>query len=144
MLHAMAEEKLFKGWPTLAQMTTWYRPWVTVCLQGVIVFLIATIATAIFTLPSSIGVIGNLCNLGVFLSFILPLVSLIHLQRTGGKASKIPLTIAALIAVLGFTSYTIYVMGSTMTERLLYGSPMILALIIGAFIMSEQVTSEKK
>ena len=43
MLHSMAEERLFVGWPLLAKMTSWYRPWVTIISQGVLAFLIATL-----------------------------------------------------------------------------------------------------
>ncbi len=136
MMHAMAEERLFKFWPILAQMTSWYRPWVTIHIQGLVVFLIATL------LPS-ISIIGNLCNIGVFLSFILPLVSLIMLQRKSGKTSKIPVTVAALIAAVGLSLYSIYVMADTMQDRLLYALPMIGALIIGALIMRKEGTEQK-
>ncbi len=131
MIHAMAEERLFRFSPFLASMTSWYRPWVTILLQGIVVFLIATL------LPS-ISVIGNLCNVGVFLSFLLPLVSLIALQQRSGKTSKIPLTIIGLIAAIGLTLYSIYIMADTMQERLLYALPLIGLLVVGALIMRKE------
>ena len=117
-------------------MTSWYRPWVTILLQGIVVFLIATL------LPS-IAVIGNLCNVGVFLSFILPLVSLIILQRRSGKTNKVPLTILALIAAVGLSLYSIYIMADTMQDRLLYALPMLGALIIGALLMRGEAFEQK-
>lgn len=127
MLHSMAEERLFIGWPILAQMTSWYRPWVTILLQGVIVFCIAML------LPT-ISVIGNLCNVGVFLSFILPLVSLINLQKRTGKASKVPLTILALVVAIGLSAYSIYSIAPTMSERIMFALPMLGFLALGAVI----------
>ena len=136
MMHSMAEERLLKFWPTLTQMTSWYRPWVTILIQGIVVFLIATL------LPS-IAVIGNLCNVGVFLSFILPLVSLVILQRRSGKTNKVPLTILALIAAVGLSLYSIYIMADTMQDRLALSLPMLGALIIGALLMRREAFEQK-
>ena len=61
---------------------------------------------------------GILSNMGVFLSFILPFVSLIILQRQRGKLSQIPLTVVALIIVIGLVLYCIFSLGTTMSERL--------------------------
>lgn len=127
MVHSMAEERLFRFWPILTKMTSWYRPWVTIVLQGIIVFIIACL------LPS-IKIIGALCNIGVFLSFLLPLVSLIKLQQRTGKSGKIPLTILALIVAAALAFYSWYVSADTMSERLLYVLPLLGFLAVGALI----------
>lgn len=127
MLHAMAEEKLIVGWQTLSKLTSWYRPYVTIGLLGTLVFIIATL------LPS-IPVTGNLSNIGIVSSFVLPLLSLINLQRRSGKAHKIPLTVIGLLVAVGISLYSIYVLAPTAWERLLYGLPFVAALIIGALV----------
>jgi amino acid transporter len=131
MLHTMAEERLFYFWPTLAQMTSWYRPWVTILLQGLIVFIITSL------LPS-ISIIGNTCNLGVFLSFILPLVSLIVVQRKTGKHGNVPLSILALLSAIALALYSIYNLGTTNSERILYALPFLLFVAIGAILSRKE------
>lgn len=133
MLHAMAEERLIFGWPLLSQMTSWYRPWVTICLQGVIVFLLVS-------LFPNINIIGNLCNVGVILSFILPLVSLITLQRRMGNAHKIPLTVIAIIVAVGLSIYSIYALADTTSERLMNLLPLVAFMILGALLMQKDST----
>ena len=47
MLHSMGEERLFHFSDLLTKMTSWYRPWFTILLQGVLVFLLITFLPSI-------------------------------------------------------------------------------------------------
>lgn len=142
MINAMAREKLFVGWPLLVKMTAENRPWIAIAAQGVVGFLLATF------LPY-IEVMGNLCNMGVFLSFILPLVSLLTIQtRTGRSGNKI-ITVLGLISAVGLTLYSargLMNLSPLWSDRLLYLSPMIVALLIGAVISrrEEEVVSKPR
>ena len=127
LLHSMAEKKLFHGWEFLSKETAWYRPWVTVVLIGVSAFGIAT------ALPS-IDTVASLCNSGVFLSFVLPFVSLILLQRKTGKQAQVPLTIVALLLVLGLVAFSIYNLGDSMMDRLYAAVPFFAFLGVGALL----------
>ncbi len=127
LVHSMAQKKLFYGWEFLSQETNWYRPWVVILLIGFAAFGIAT------ALPS-LDTLGNLCNSGVFLSFVLPFVSLIVLQRKAGKYAQVPLTIVALILVLCLVGYSIYSLGDTVMDRLYAAIPFLAFLGAGAML----------
>ncbi len=127
MLHSMAQERLFHGWPLLAKMTSWCRPWVTIVLQAIASFLIAT-------LIPHLSIIGNLANAAVFLSFALPFVSLITIQQKRGQSGKILLTVLGLLVTVGLSAYCIYALGTSVSERLMYTLPLVALLIVGAVI----------
>ncbi len=127
LLHSMAEKKLFHGWEFLSKETAWYRPWVTVVLIGVSAFGIATALPSIYS-----G--ACLCNRGVVLSFVLPFVSLILLQRKTGKQAQVPLTIVALLLVLGLVAFSIYNLGDSMMDRLYAAVPFFAFLGVGALL----------
>ncbi len=127
MLHLMAEQDLFRFSSFLRRETSWFRPWVTIVLVGMVVFCVAT-------LIPSIPVVGTLSNMGVFLSFILPFISLIILQRQRGKSSQLPLTILALVVVIGLVLYSAFNLGSTMRERLVFALPYLACLAVGALL----------
>lgn len=127
LLHSMAEKKLFYSWEFFSKETAWYRPWVTIAVIGISAFGIAT------ALPS-IDMVGNLCNGGVFLSFVLPFISLILLQRKAGKYAQVPLTIVGLILVLGLVVYSIFNLGDTMMDRLYAAAPFLAFLGAGALL----------
>jgi len=110
MLHSMAERNLFYGTEWLTKLSSSARPYVTVFLFGGLVFLVTVF------IPN-IPVVGNLCNIGVFLSFILPFVSLIMLQRQQGKTAQILLTVIALLMVIGLSIYILMSLGNSMQER---------------------------
>ncbi|MBA2307624.1 APC family permease, partial [Candidatus Dependentiae bacterium] len=138
MINSMAREKLFLGWPFLAQLSQRHRPWVAVILQGFAGFLLALF------LPS-IQVMGNLCNMGVFMSFILPLFSLLRIQTRTGKTGKKVITVLGIIAAIGLSVYS--VMGlmqisPSWYDRLLYVTPMLVGLLIGAVISRTGDTQE--
>ena len=127
MLHSMAKQDLFYFSDFFARETPWFRPWVTITTLGGIAFCIATF------IPS-IPIIGNICNMGVFLSFILPFISLIILQRKRGRAAQIPLTIIGLLMVVGLVCYSIFNLGTTMTERFMFSLPFFAFLAVGALL----------
>jgi len=124
MLHSMAEQRLLHFSHILVQETSWYRPYVTI-------MLLATVAFSIATFIPTIPVVGTLSNMGVIASFILPLISLSVLQRQRGKASQIPLTYLALALVLAGTGYCIFLLGTTMGERLYLMVPYLVFLAVG-------------
>lgn len=134
MLHSMAERGLFHFSDVFAQETRWYRPWVNIALLGTIAFCIATF------IPS-IPVVGTLANMGIFLSFILPLISLSILQRQRGKAAQIPLTYLALAVVFGLVGYCIFSLGSSMSERLYFALPYLAFLAVGGLLYRGRETS---
>ena len=96
--------------------------------------LIGVSAFGIATAIPSIDIVGSICNGGVFLSFILPFVSLIILQRKAGKHAQLPLTIVALLMVLGLVAYSIYNLGDTMMDRLYAAAPFLAFLGAGALL----------
>lgn len=130
MINSMAREKLFVGWPFLAQLSAENRPWAAVMVQGLVGFLLAT------CLPY-IEVMGNLCNMGVFMSFILPIVSLLRIQTRTGKSGNKLVTILGLVAAIGLTAYSfmgLMHLSPVWYDRMLYLSPMIAVILIGAII----------
>ena len=122
LLQTMAREGLFKRGALLTQETSLGRPWFTLLLQGIIVFLLASF------IPS-IPLIGGLTNLGFFLSFILPCISLLIVQKRRNLYSKMPISILGLLLVLGFCIYSWLILSASMNERFLYTA--ILAVVFG-------------
>ena len=127
VLHAMAEQDLFYFSHVLRRETAWYRPWVTIMIIAIMSFTIAT-------LMPSIPIVGSLSNMGVILSFILPLISLSVLQRQRGKASQVPLTYLSLALVIGLVCYCIFSLGTSVQERLLFALPYLACLGIGGLL----------
>lgn len=127
LIHSIAQDKLFAFWPTFAQLSAAHRPWAAVILQGILVFLIAT-------LVPNITIVGGLCNLGIFLSFILPFVSLLVLQKRVKTSYKLMLTLLALAIIVGLVAYSWYNLGSTIRERLLYSLILLIILTIGLIV----------
>jgi len=128
MLHEMAQEKLFKGWSYVTKMSNHGRPWVAIVLEGVAIFCIATV------IPN-IAHVGGLCNLGIFLSFILPFVSLLLLQYKKRELRKIPLTMIALSMIVGLSGYSWYALGDSILHRCLCSLPLFVAMGIGYLIL---------
>ncbi len=127
MIHALAEQNLLHFSEVLSRQTAAHRPWVTLVLSGTISFVIATV------IPS-ISIIGNICNLGVFLAFVLPLVSLIILQVKQGRSAQVPVSGTALLMIIGLVGYSIVILGSNTVERLLYASPLMVFLFLGGLL----------
>ncbi len=131
VLHAMAEQDLFQFSHALRRETSWYRPWVAIVLLALIAFCVATFIPII-------PVVGILSNLGVFLSFILPLISLSVLQRQRGKASQVPLTYVSIALVLGLAFYCIYCLG---INRIHFALPYLACLAIGGLLYKRKSDS---
>ncbi len=136
MLHSMADQDLFYGSDILKQESTVFRPWVTITLLGAVAFCIATF------IPN-IPIVGNICNMGVFLSFILPFISLIILQRRDGKVAQIPLTVLALLLVLGLIAYSLFNLGTTMSERFIFALPFLAFLAVGVLLYKGEPKTAK-
>lgn len=132
--HAMAEEKLFVGGSALTKLNRHHRPWVAVLIQSGLVLML-------MTLIPQIPVIGGLCNIGILLSFILPLMALlrIRLQSTQRSYYNIALPAVALVIVGGLLAYSVYCLAPTVNERLSYAIPLAVALTLGVFIYNKQV-----
>lgn len=127
LLHAMSQKQLFYGWEFVSQETSWYRPWVTITLIGAIAFAVT------MAFPN-IDIVGNLCNAGVFMAFVMPFISLIIVQQRAGKAAQIPLTLVALILVFGLIAYSFFNLGDTFTARLFAALPLLAFLGVGALL----------
>lgn len=134
MMHAMAEEKLFHGWPLFIKMTSWYRPWATILFQGIIAWTVATLLPIIV-------VVGNLCNMTIASSFILPFISLLMVQKRTGRHGSSHLTILALVIAVLLSAYSIYVLAPTMTSRLMYLLPLLALLGVGAALYRRETPS---
>ena len=78
----------------------------------------------------TIHAINGLCNVACFLGYLLPFISLLVLQRRVAAYRKIPLTILAIVIILGLIFYNWFFLGNTMVERLLYTA--LLCGIIGS------------
>lgn len=139
MLHSMAQEKLFHFWPTLSQVTSWYRPYITIIIQGLVALLIVMALPSIES--SNISAVGNMAIFGVFASFILPFISLIKVQQRTGKTGKIPLTVLALIISICLALYAVSNLGDTLGVRLLWMMPVIGLLAVGALISRKEAIS---
>ena len=124
LLQSMAQEGLFKGGSFLTATTSLGRPWAGLALQGIVVFLIAT-------LIASLPLVGGLCVFGVFLSFLLPIISLLIVHKRKASHGRIPLTILGLIAVLGFIIYSWYKLGPDIHTRLIYTAVLVVTFILG-------------
>ena len=123
ILYAMAQEHRFYKSHVLSKVNSFNRPFIAVLLQGLIVF-------TIITCVPYIEVINGLCNVACFLGYLLPFVSLFILQRRTLAYRKIPLTVLALIIIVGLIVYNWFFMGNTMVERLIYTA--LLCGIIGS------------
>jgi amino acid efflux transporter len=125
--YTLAEHKLFKYSEFLTPLTSSHRPGVTIILSGLIAFVLAS------AIPS-ISIIGNICILGVLLSFVLPLVSLILLQYRSSNYFQVLISSSALILIIGLVVYSSIALGSDTRERLLHGAPLMAFLLCGALL----------
>ncbi len=123
VLYVMAQERQFYKWHLLSKVNTYGRPIVALLLQSFIIFLILMFVPYI-------AVINGLCNVGVFLAYLLPFISLLILQRSIGSYRKMPLTILAIAIIVGLIIYNWLFMADSLIERLLYTA--LLCCIIGS------------
>jgi basic amino acid/polyamine antiporter, APA family len=132
LLQSMAKENLFKGSTLLLPVNKLQRPWAALLFFGALVFAIATI------IPS-IPLTGGLCVLGVFLSFILPFISLLLIQKKHGiGAHKKIITALGLIIVVLFSIYSFYTLSPSMSERLLYTVVLIAAIVLAWLVKNNK------
>ena len=111
MMYALAKERMFWKSSAVAKLSRFNRPWVAIVIQGIIVFIMATLL--------NIDMIGNLCNLATISSFLLPFISLLVLQHRKGLSRSLFLPIIAIVITLGFSVYSWYKLGDTMTDRMI-------------------------
>jgi amino acid transporter len=132
LLQSLAQEKLFKGGAFLTKSTALGRPLAALLVQSVVVFLIAT-------LIPSIPLTGGLCIFGVFLSFLLPFISLLLVQvRKGASLFKKIITIIGLTMAIGFCIYSWYTLSTDMGTRMLYSAVLAGAFAFGMFIFNNE------
>ncbi len=132
LLQSLAQEKLFKGGAFLTKSSALGRPFAALLVQGVVVFLIAT-------LIPSIPLAGGLCIFGVFLSFLLPFLSLLLVQvRKGASLFKKTVTIIGLVMAIGLCIYSWYTLSTEMSTRMLYSAVLAGAFAFGMFIFNNE------
>lgn len=138
MLQSMAEQKILKGCSFLTWTNAAGRPWTSLLLQGVVVFLIAT-------LIPSLPLVGGLTILSVLLSFLLPFTSLLVVEIRKKNTGKIILAVLGLIVAALFSAYSWYILSTNpnfheaMKERLTYT-----AVLAGAFAFGMLIFNKKK
>ncbi len=130
LVQTFAQEKLFKGGSFLTATTALGRPWKALLLQSVIVFLLAC------SIPN-IARVGGLCLLGVFLSFLLPFMSLFVVQKRKNLTAKMPITLLAIILVILLSGYSWYVLCPAMAERLIYTLVLVTAFVLGMVLFNK-------
>jgi|ERR1700733_6059677 len=132
LLQSMAKEKLFKGGSLLLPLNAHQRPWAALLFIGALVL-------AIDTFIPSIPLTGGLCVLGVFLSFILPFISLLLIQKKNnlGTHKKI-ITVLGLIMVALFSAYSFYTLSPLMSERILYALVLIATIGIAWLVKNNK------
>lgn len=123
MLHSLAQERLIWQWQVLSKLSRFDRPWVALLIQGIVVFVMATVL--------KIDMIGNLCNLAIVASFLLPFVSLLLLQQRKNLKSAMITTVMAIAIVVGFIVYSWYQLGATVAERLFGTVLFIVVFLLG-------------
>ena len=123
ILYAMVGENLFYKSQALSLTNRYGRPYILLLVQGLAVFII-------LNLIPNIDIVTGLCNVGVFLFYLLPFISLLVLQRKMVAQRKTSLTILAIFIIVGLILYNWLLMGNTITERLLYTA--LLCSVIGA------------
>ncbi len=131
LLQSMARERLFKGGQFLTQENNLGRPWAALVLQGVIIFLLATF------IPS-IPLVGGLMILATFLSFFLPFVSLLVVQRKMQTPAKMLITIIGIILVLGLSVYSWYTLCPSLAKRMVYTFVLLAAFGLGFLIFNNE------
>jgi APA family basic amino acid/polyamine antiporter len=125
MLQSMAQDKLFAGWSWLSLQNRYHRPWAALVLQALIAFGIAV------TL-ADIQLIGNICNLGIVLAFLLPFISLLTLQRHRNiRGSSKFVSMLAILITVGFALYSWFLLGENTAIRATRALPLIALILVG-------------
>lgn len=124
LVQTFAKEGLFKGGSFLTAVTSLGRPWMALLVQSAIVFILACV------IPT-IDRVGGLCLLGVFLSFLLPFISLLVVQKRQKVKGKALITLLAIILVVILSGYSWYVLCPAMAERMIYTLVLATAFVLG-------------
>lgn len=124
MMHSLGSEGIFRGSSLMTKMSGNNRPWSALVIQGFIIF-------ALLMAMPSMAIIGSLCTMAVFLAFVLPLVSLLLLQKQRHAVRRMPLTVLALFTAVGLACYSWYTLGTSVTERMLCALPFIVVMFVG-------------
>ena len=124
LLQSMAQENLFKRGSILTTVTKNNRPWIALVLQTLVVFIIALF------IPH-IDRAGGLTIFGVFLSFLLPFLSLLIVQYRRKMRAKLPITIIGIMLALGLSAYSWYTLCPDFVERMIYTFVLLAAFGIG-------------
>ncbi|MFH0898424.1 MAG: APC family permease [bacterium] len=112
---------------SLTVLNRFSRPYVTIFVQGVVVFLLVTFIT-------SKAILAALSNLGVLISFLLTIIAVAKVQIE--KQAYKPLVITLLsIPTWGLLAYYSWVQaGADQLSRLMYTSPLLIGIVLG-FVM---------
>lgn len=124
MMHSLAQENVFKGAAFVGKTTSNGRPWAALCIQGVIIL-------ALLLVQQDMSVIGGLCTMAVFLAFILPLLSLLFLEKQKRALHRLPLTIIALLTAVGLSGYSWFSLGADVIERCQHCLPFAAVMLLG-------------
>ena len=131
LVQTFAKEGLFKGGSFLTAVTSLGRPWKALLLQSAIVFALAC-------LIPTIDRAGGLCLLGVFLSFLLPFISLLIVQKSKQMKGKMLISLLAIILVVILSGYSWYVLCPAMAERLIYTLVLATAFVLGMVLYKNE------
>jgi len=124
LLHTLASEKVFNGSSLIAQTTSWGRPWAALILQSIV-------ALIVLTYVPNLNIVGGLCVLAVFSSFLLPLISLVMVARKRKLNSVLITGIIGLTALIGFIFYSWYTLAPDLPTRVAYSALLLTSLGIG-------------
>lgn len=138
LMSSLGERNYLVGSKLLAQQTSLGRPWFTIALQAILVFVLATaISQATASINEALNIAGGLCIFGVFLSFVLPLISLVKVLKNRGMRNHLPLAYLGLTTLAGFVAYSWYSLGSSVIERCQYSLILVVVLAVGLMLMKK-------
>jgi APA family basic amino acid/polyamine antiporter len=124
LLHAMADEDIIFFSPHLRKTNKYGRPWISVALHGLLLFLFISII-------NHKDVLNAISNLGMLTTFFLTFISLILIQKARRSYVNGAITLVAFVsaAFLGFYSWQLS--GPNHLARLINTIPLFLIMILG-------------
>lgn len=130
LIQTFAQEKLFKGGSFLTAATSLGRPWAALLAQAAAIFALAC-------LIPTIDRAGGLCLLGVFLSFLLPFISLLVVQQRRNLKGKMLISLLAIILVVILSGYSWYTLCPAMAERMIYTLVLATVFVLGMVLFNK-------
>lgn len=127
MMQNLANKNIIKCSSLFSRVNCWDRPWVAIIIQVLITLLLVTF------MPN-MSILSSVCNISVFMAFVLAFLSLLLLKLRGGcnyRECFIP--ILAMIIATGLVAYSVYSLGDTFLDRIVYFIPVLSAWILGYF-----------